>query len=75
MTDMKTTDGQLVTTQLTSKGLKKAFLIEWCIFVLGALMLFGSETGSGAGVIGLLLMIGGFTGLVITSIIKWWRHG
>ena len=62
------------TIQLTSKKLKKQWLISIALIVAGfAVVVFSVENEFLVSVGALLLMVG-FTWLVITKIRIWWHH-
>ncbi len=68
--------GQGVTvTELTSKSLKKRRLVSVAMIIVGVLVFFGAETGSGTAAVGALLTFAGLMHYLVVSTNKWWHHG
>lgn len=62
-----------VTTELTSKALKKQTLVAWAILIVGLFMLFGeSPTTKAVGAV--FMFIGALLG-VTAKARSWWHHG
>jgi hypothetical protein len=67
------------TTQQTAKQIKVHYLSGWASILLGIALFVTSanDTSSGMGLslVGMLMLIGGITWLMVTSFRRWWHHG
>lgn len=64
-----------VTTELTSKRLKKQQLLSGCMMALGLFLVFGaSVTGKTGIAVAVALMGLGFAITIITRVRIWWNH-
>jgi hypothetical protein len=63
-------NGQQVTVQKTSKGIKLAMIILWIIFWIGVLgVVFGSPD------VGVPMSGLSAVGIIILKIVRYWKHG
>lgn len=62
-----------VTTELTSKALKKQVLIAWLIVIVGLFMMFGDSPTAKA--IGGVFTLIGLLVAITAKARSWWHHG
>ncbi|OGZ65118.1 MAG: hypothetical protein A3C50_04020 [Candidatus Staskawiczbacteria bacterium RIFCSPHIGHO2_02_FULL_43_16] len=61
-----------VTIELTSKSLKRNFIISWLIFFVGiALFFIGIPFAKS---LGLIMILVGVAWFIVTKIKTWWNH-
>ena len=62
-----------VTTELTSKALKKQVLVAWLLVIFGLFMAFGEQPGMKA--VGFAMVIFGAIVGITARARAWWHHG
>jgi len=65
-----------VTIEKTGKKWKKFLLLSGLICIIGAILLMaGLNSSAGEVAVGIILLFGGFIGLITSRIGAWWYHG
>lgn len=66
-------DGQRVTTQRTSKGIKLATMISWLLMLTGILVMACADAGPGRST-GFLISLASMPVWIAAKISKYWHH-